>query len=164
MLSVGIGNFLAEFELKRDQFYYLLRQHVRGFILIVKFRVWLDIGQLLPYGMWNDVDRLKLTKVKKTSVNLSYTMQLRHTTKHRTKYIKNILGQPVHTKELIYVQLHNWVWRHRFRARQPFREFCCCFSFSNWVWGISRIFFWPHPSILAKMKMTPNSVMKLHID
>ena len=27
--------------------------------------------------------------------------------KHRTKYIKNILGQPVHTKELIYVQLHN---------------------------------------------------------
>ena len=27
--------------------------------------------------------------------------------KHRTKYIKNILSQPVHTKELIYVQLHN---------------------------------------------------------
>ena len=27
--------------------------------------------------------------------------------KHRTKYIKNILGQPVPTKELIYVQLHN---------------------------------------------------------
>ena len=26
----------------------LLRHHVRGFILIVKFRVWLDIGQLLP--------------------------------------------------------------------------------------------------------------------
>ena len=52
MLSVGIGNFLAEFELKRDQFYYLLRQHVRGFILIVKFRVWLDIGQLLPYTQY----------------------------------------------------------------------------------------------------------------
>ena len=40
--------------------------------------------------------------------NLAATAKsVKNGAKHRTKYIKNILGQPVHTKELIYVQLHN---------------------------------------------------------
>ena len=69
-------------------------------------RIWIEKSILVQLHNW------VWNLVKKTSVNLSYTMQLRHATKHRTKYIKNILGQPVHTKELIYVQLHNWVWRH----------------------------------------------------
>ena len=62
-------------------------------------RIWIEKSILVQLHIW------VWNLVKKTSVNLSYTMQLRHATKHRTKYIKNILGQPVHTKELIYVQL-----------------------------------------------------------
>ena len=58
-------------------------------------RIWIEKSILVQLHNW------VWNLVKKTSVNLSYTMQLRHATKHRTKYIKNILGQPVHTKEYL---------------------------------------------------------------